>query len=795
MERLQEFFSIEELYDIIIKDKNSVTPLDNRFPIRLIFLNSFEELQELVGILTDMQDVDIVNISDFLSTDYSWLTPDELEKILKNLSKDSVILPISEYMRFLDDDLFFSTIRRLAELELGGKRFYIPLIGLFERSKNFWDKHLREWAPIWKLNTNPKKIRIYQINYDLDYTKLIFENYALISSTKEWFNIWKDGNIKNIISVSKPLSYYYKNSLPDQTFDLEEISNPKELMEKIFLVQFPINYKEVDEKYWSKLINEIIKYDLNDITFTKLFLKHFNIGNLSTLTIFDFIQLFFAQKSPFDRWFIRNFVISLEKFNSTYSYRCFEKLNTFDNEKLSENFWMDIFQMPSNELTNDISEERRDILKYLHETFQILPNEDLIKTKLQDIVHYELRDKFKYTTNITQTERIFILASLENKDIQKILPELKLIYPELYYYLDWDLIKPDIELDDWIIEYLKEYNLSKIMHLKSKKIDCLIDDHNKNKYSFSEWYYAIPKFELDDDLDENLQFIWVDGLGAEWFPFIIHLISEYGNSKGKTVSKKNITRVNIPSITTCNKYDFEKIDNLDYFVHNQKSYSHPLTLVKEIEIVKDIVKAILNKPFEKICITSDHGLSFLCTKQFGNYRKLEFGDSKHEGRYMWIDESIKCSEDDYYIDWKVDDWICKDRNAIVASKHVSLNRTPAREVHGGATPEEILVPFIMLTTEEDKIEYSINPFKFVDIPSSDPKIKFKINPLPDTIPDAFVNKKPVKISFDQKNNEYIIDLKGLKSKKHEIILKIGTKRFEIDVNIKSGFIEKDLLDF
>jgi hypothetical protein len=36
----------------------------------------------------------------------------------------------------------------------------------------------------------------------------------------------------------------------------------------------------------------------------------------------------------------------------------------------------------------------------------------------------------------------------------------------------------------------------------------------------------------------------------------------------------------------------------------------------------------------------------------------------------------------------------------VALTHASLNNRPVREVHGGCTPEEILVPFIVISNKK-----------------------------------------------------------------------------------------------
>ena len=146
------------------------------------------------------------------------------------------------------------------------------------------------------------------------------------------------------------------------------------------------------------------------------------------------------------------------------------------------------------------------------------------------------------------------------------------------------------------------------------------------------------------------------------------------------------------------------------------------------------------------------------------------------------------------MDWDVEEGECKNKKVIIALTHVSLNNTPAREVHGGATPEEILVPYIQINSIKEELKYTINPTEF-DITTYDPIIKLLINPLPKQIPNAFINGKNIKISFNQNTEEYIIDLTGHKSGKYNLLILIGDEKYEIKTSIKGGFKEVDLLDF
>ena len=112
----------------------------------------------------------------------------------------------------------------------------------------------------------------------------------------------------------------------------------------------------------------------------------------------------------------------------------------------------------------------------------------------------------------------------------------------------------------------------------------MLNKKNKDKNSFCEWYYKIEKIP-----SEGKNLIWVDGLGAEWFSLIIYLVEEYGKGNGKFIEKKVITRVNLPTVTDCNRYETEKIGDLDKYIHAENPYRYPDDLIKEIEIVKSIV--------------------------------------------------------------------------------------------------------------------------------------------------------------------------------------------------------------
>ena len=111
----------------------------------------------------------------------------------------------------------------------------------------------------------------------------------------------------------------------------------------------------------------------------------------------------------------------------------------------------------------------------------------------------------------------------------------------------------------------------------------MLEEKNLDKSTFASWFYSIDKPDLEE---KKGRFVWVDGLGAEWFSLFLGMVGRYGKIHGKYIAESGITRVNLPTVTECNRYDCLKMDDLDNFVHQENPYKHPDCLVDEIDIIK-----------------------------------------------------------------------------------------------------------------------------------------------------------------------------------------------------------------
>ena len=120
---------------------------------------------------------------------------------------------------------------------------------------------------------------------------------------------------------------------------------------------------------------------------------------------------------------------------------------------------------------------------------------------------------------------------------------------------------------------------------------------------------------------------------------------------------------------------------------------------------------------------SDHGLS--CLSRKAPSKKYD-GKFEHEGRYIKTsDDAI--SDSDYLVHLNESDG----QKYKVALTHSSLSKIPTHQVHGGCTPEEVLVPFILLSNKDvaSNVSYKIDAVG-EDIMLSNPLVRLSIIPEP-----------------------------------------------------------------
>ena len=784
---IKELETINDLKQEINNDLDRISISSARFPVRFIFLNSHEELNEIVDLLTD--GAKLVEINSFLYSDNSWFSVDQIVREIKKINETSVIVPVSEYIRFLNKDAFYNILTGLAEIENTNLKLYIPLVALWERFENeFLDKFSRRnnWAPIWKLTTDSTQINIYQINFDFN-ENINTNDLKLVSNTKEWFDLWKFSDINNIISLPKPLSIHFKNSLPDLTFTQEIINNQKEYLSKILGMDVNIEYNIEEKEYWDELLIDISNRDKN-ISFSDYFAEKLNIHNISNLSEINFLNYFFKNiKNSYYQWLIKNFYLQSKQFNNSYLAHCFRQTNKLSNNILSRKIFLEIFNLDYSE---SFLVERRLLLDSVNK-FELSLSEQAFEEEFNRIADLDYKKQLNYLTPNTNAEKYKILEIIRNHGVESVIADLKKVFPDLYHYFNWN-ITFNKDIPNWILDYFMEYNKSKVLNLKSTKLTQILSEKN-HPDKFYNWYYDMDKISNVDTKDNFI--VWIDGLGAEWLPLLSYYLNYYGENNNKKVKFKTINSVYLPTATKFNKVTCNlKFNDLDKFIHDNH-YNYPDSLLIEFDHIKNLARQISKMDYPKISIMSDHGFSFLCTKHFGNIKKYDFKNSEHEGRYFLVGDDVCVDNEDYMVT-ETDSPDFENQKYVVALNHVSLNNVPSREVHGGVTPEELLVPYIIFEDSDSEIIYEVSSSVSDINISKEYLVPITIDPIPNSIPLAIYNNK--KLQVIKEDNKFFIKLNSdMNRGKQKIIIKIDdeeVEELEITIN-KGGMSEESYDDF
>lgn len=286
-------------------------------------------------------------------------------------------------------------------------------------------------------------------------------------------------------------------------------------------------------------------------------------------------------------------------------------------------------------------------------------------------------------------------------------------------------------------------------------------------------------------------YYWIDGLGLDWIPFIIQLLEKYKN-EDVFVNEVIVARSLLPTTTENNKTELSKLANnnlskkgdLDAFAH--KSSPYPRRIIEEMKIVKSAVEDIVSEHAgKKIAIVSDHGLSYLSQMRPGyNIGGIK---SDHFGRCAYKNSS-SLTQDDKYV-------ILDDGNTLCALQHESLGAkiTEGQGCHGGCTPEEVLVPIIIISSQQKSSEYVVSLIDN-EITGNNPILNFHIKGVTSLdIPKLMYNKIGYNLK-DMGNNKFISDRLDLHQGIDEVEIRIGSfsQKFKIKINL--GAEEDDLFD-
>lgn len=803
----EELTNFEALKKLVRDDKESwgvnATTL-NRYPLRFVLFDDFKQCSEFVDFVQHEVGAVVQSVDKWMDHSYPdiMLTYTQLAAHIKDYVRESkgadcVIAPFSELARFYDNEknktfeALLKTIKGIEALPVAldrHQRVYIPIVGLEGKMEPFSKD---SQSIIWRLKTPEQHFTYRLILTDGEtYNVQGLENkFTVVNNIFEWLSIWKDTERQtnqNIICTSKSVYANVRYARPDNAFSFVICNNAYEFLTKGLRLKFGgIEFKEEEEKYWVELASHI---DIsNDFDFTAYVSKYFNVSVLSDYK--TFIRLWLSNNGVYERWLLAHF------YRSHISVGDYIRKILLETKSLTGNNFIE--QMAMN--FTSASEEIR-IRKYcLMEAAKkhiTMRNEvqSTVTNRLESIAHkYNAASALKYFTGISEREKELAITWLGKGLITK--ENIQNIYPDLFSYLS-EPIGVSLNGSGWLAAYFDAYKKAKISNTYTEEIKTQIGKVNANEIAFDSWYqdFSTTRTLMMNRHDIDIYY-WIDGLGIDWIPLIRKIINER-NSNGIYLNEVKVARAILPTKTSVNKPDLQKLlpdgdvlqksGDIDALAH-QSSNLWPNIIVEEIQKVREIIEEILDKyNGKKIAIISDHGLTYL--SQLCKGLGLSCVESDHHGRIAKRTSGTWTKDDNYMV---LDDGI-----TACALNHKSLcDKVPKGQgIHGGCTPEEVLVPIFIISNREIAIDWSAELLN-TEISGANPQLRYEIKNVKATdVPYVLYDGRQYKlhrIEGDVFESEPLL----INPAEKVVAITIGNRSIENEIEISAGAVEDDPFAF
>ena len=208
--------------------------------------------------------------------------------------------------------------------------------------------------------------------------------------------------------------------------------------------------------------------------------------------------------------------------------------------------------------------------------------------------------------------------------------------------------------------------------------------------------------------DGNTGLFVVDGMGAEYYPLLIKL----SERAGFTVETQRIVSVKLPTSTAFNTIKWnqscvipsaKKADNISHVghsAHEMCDYADNLSetlLFFETTVVERIAQAL--RKFPRVVVTADHGSSWLAViANKNNLNRTISWNNPDDWRYTKVAANVEASNDFESV-YRPD----LEEHYFVVRGYNRLEKRGGKlyGLHGGASLEERLVPFAVLSSHRN----------------------------------------------------------------------------------------------
>lgn len=223
--------------------------------------------------------------------------------------------------------------------------------------------------------------------------------------------------------------------------------------------------------------------------------------------------------------------------------------------------------------------------------------------------------------------------------------------------------------------------------------------------------------------DGETALLVVDGMGAEYYPLLLNMADE----NSITVAEKRIVTAVLPTSTGFNRIKWtderrlQEVKRVDSITHNGYSHYEKCGYEENLaEVFNVFQKQVLPRlvsglrRYKRVVVTSDHGASYIAVTAHKNGMDQTLPwpwGSPDDWRYSGMNQSMDAPEGMVAV------YSATDQKTYYVVK--GYNRLPKEGgksygLHGGATLEEMLVPFVVFKKDSAPKSQTIVPEQMVE---------------------------------------------------------------------------------
>lgn len=690
--------TIQEVVAILQKERHYAVP--SRFPCRAIMVKNISQYCELLSELEKISDIRTIQTAE-LFNNADVMPKYEHLKDQKYKDKWLILTGVSEYLRLFAksevNDRRFASLWTYQAAATNCGRIIIPLWGCeaqwFDKALNLdGDERQKDfYYDCCDNNAEEQSMNLLVLSGEFDkYIKrLECVHGDLKIGLQEWFEYWQDPNpdktdfvllTKRFRSVNTTNGNISVHVISDTMAFIKENMEGAEVLSK--------------DSCSGEMQSALFEYALNGVNLDFALLNILNMSTFSGIDIMGKWKTMSESKKRFVKMWYKLHP------DNTYLCHCFGK--STDTSLIPPTVLHEIF---------NVRAERPEWVKEYRELIQVMsvkPDSQFFH-ELDAIPVYETR--LEFMTGTDREERIYLLHMVGKwmrEDLQQVLScqKLKDIYPELYYYLRDD----GVSGNDEIRSYMSRYKSYKLENTLPADEETYFNGIQTDSY---EMRYTI----LSENIDADTEMLWIDALGVEWLPLLYWTLSRNCDA---TVSQVAIGQANLPTETEFNdqwkvmNVPYVKLDKLDKLAHKgvTDEPDYYACIEDQLAFASGIYEKAseLLKQHHRIIITGDHGTSRLAARFFHNrdgidvptnikvYSHGRYCDAQRQGSPSFPNVRIANAPDgNKYAVFQNYDHFKQSGFAAGADDENAVYG----EVHGGSTPEEMLVPIIVLDSNHE----------------------------------------------------------------------------------------------